>query len=89
MGCVVIASIDLCQIVLTTFLPVFLSTQRASAPRFRRPFGQCAPPKKQPSIVLLSFDSVVAQRGTRCEKKVKSVKSVFFPFSQECKVLTL
>jgi len=36
-----------------------------------------------------SFDSVVAQRGTRCEKKVKSVKSVFFPFSQECKVLTL
>jgi len=25
------------------------------------------------SIVLLSFDSVVAQRGTSCEKKVKSV----------------
>jgi len=25
-----------------------------------------------------SFDSVVAQRGTRCEEKVKSVKSVFF-----------
>ena len=75
---VFIVSIDLCQIVWTTFLPVFLSTQRASAPRFRRSFGQCAPPKKQPSIVLLSFDSVVAQRGTRCEKKVKSVKSVFF-----------
>lgn len=44
---------------------------------------------KKAAQYSLSFDSVVAQRGTRCEKKVKSVKSVFFPSSQECKVLTL
>ena len=63
---------------------IVLSTQRASALRFR-PFGQRAPPKKQPSS--LSFDSVVALRGTRCTKSEICIKICVCLFLS--KVLTL
>ena len=56
---------------------ILLSTQRASALCFR-PFGQRAPPKKQPSS--LSFDSVVALRGTRCTKSEICIKICVYFF---------